>query len=83
MGANRRGGAQRRIRVSERLDYKWPRLLETRIDVADYFGRSGNGATSVAGNVPKTAEVPMPEAAVVCNNCSARSNNDKLELGGG
>ena len=30
-----------------------------------------------------SAEDPIPAAAVVCSSCSARSNNDRLELGGG
>jgi hypothetical protein len=53
------------------------------MEVNGYFGRTGMGITSVEGSDPKAPEDPTPAAAVVCNNCSARSNNDKLELGGG
>jgi hypothetical protein len=39
--------------------------------------------TSVVGIGDEKPEAPIPEAAVVCSNCSALSNRERLELGGG
>jgi hypothetical protein len=46
--------------------------------IARYFGNTGTAITSLI-----VRRVPIPEAAVVCSNCSARSSNERLELEGG